>query len=394
MPKSDMLSLFFIASAAVLAPLLAAATHKRIPDVVWLLILGVVIGPSGCGIAEVSHSIDLFREVGMGMLFLIAGTEINVSQVRAKPGRVAIGVWLVCCAVATGVAYAVVPPTKFASSIALGIALTSTALGTLLPILIEEKLIGQPMGNAVLIHGAIGELAPVLAMSILLSSRDPGLSTVILLIFVITTAVAIVVPTRFILRHPAMGRVILMGSQTPSKTLMRVVIFILTGLMALSSVLDLDIVLGAFTAGIIVRALAPVNFTLVEKELRTLGFSFLIPIFFVTSGMTISLDAVIKQPWMLLFFVAAILVARGVPVMIAERTIGSVQRMGWSDSARLGLYAASGLPIIVAVTEVAVAGKIMPSDIGSLLVAAGGASVLLFPLLAHLLGQRATRPKA
>ncbi|QPK82260.1 cation:proton antiporter [Schaalia sp. ZJ405] len=389
-----MLSLFFIASAAVLAPLLAAATHKRIPDVVWLLILGVVIGPSGCGIAEVSHSIDLFREVGMGMLFLIAGTEINVSQVRAKPGRVAIGVWLVCCAVATGVAYAVVPPTKFASSIALGIALTSTALGTLLPILIEEKLIGQPMGNAVLIHGAIGELAPVLAMSILLSSRDPGLSTVILLIFVITTAVAIVVPTRFILRHPAMGRVILMGSQTPSKTLMRVVIFILTGLMALSSVLDLDIVLGAFTAGIIVRALAPVNFTLVEKELRTLGFSFLIPIFFVTSGMTISLDAVIKQPWMLLFFVAAILVARGVPVMIAERTIGSVQRMGWSDSARLGLYAASGLPIIVAVTEVAVAGKIMPSDIGSLLVAAGGASVLLFPLLAHLLGQRATRPKA
>ncbi len=389
-----MLSLFFIASAAVLAPLFAAATHKRIPDVVWLLILGVVIGPSGCGIAEVSHSIDLFREVGMGMLFLIAGTEINVSQVRAKPGRVAIGVWLVCCAVATGVAYAVVPPTKFASSIALGIALTSTALGTLLPILIEEKLIGQPMGNAVLIHGAIGELAPVLAMSILLSSRDPGLSTVILLIFVITTAVAVVVPTRFILRHPAMGRVILMGSQTPSKTLMRVVIFILTGLMALSSVLDLDIVLGAFTAGIIVRALAPVNFTLVEKELRTLGFSFLIPIFFVTSGMTISLDAVIKQPWMLLFFVAAILVARGVPVMIAERTIGSVQRMGWSDSARLGLYAASGLPIIVAVTEIAVAGKIMPSDIGSLLVAAGGASVLLFPLLAHLLGQRAARQKA
>ena len=94
--SQDFVSLFVIALAALLAPLLSSATRKRVPDVVWLLILGVIIGPSVLGIAQVSDSVHLLREIGMGILFLIAGTEINISQVRAKPGRVAAITWLIC----------------------------------------------------------------------------------------------------------------------------------------------------------------------------------------------------------------------------------------------------------------------------------------------------------
>lgn len=381
---TDFRSLFIITTVAVIAPLASAATRKRIPDVVWLLVLGAVIGPSCLGLARVTEGVDLFRQVGMGMLFLTAGTEIDVAQVRARPGRLALGTWAIGFALALGIAAVLTGWETPSAAIALAIALTSTALGTLLPILMDAGLLNSSTGKSVLIHGAVGELAPILAMTLLLGTRSPGAAASVLVFFAVATLVSVALPTRFILRHPGVGRTILRGAQTSSKTLMRVVMLILTGLMALSAILELDMVLGAFAAGVIVKTLAPVNFSTIEAELRTLGFSFLIPLFFVTSGMNISLDAVIAHPGVLVFFVAAILVVRGIPIVLAERLLGTMEKQGWRTSARLGLYGATGLPIIVAVTEVAVAGGIMPAETASLLVAAGGVSVLLFPLLASL----------
>ena len=389
--EGAIVSLFLIAAAAAVAPLLSSLTHKRVPDVVWLLILGVIIGPNVLGLASLTEPISVFREVGMGMLFLIAGTEIDVEEVHGRAGRRSLLTWLACFGIGLAVSWVAVAASgttgvATATYIALAIALTSTALGTLLPILMEAGVMGT-IGKAVLVHGAVGELAPIIAMSLLLSARSPWASAIILLVFAVASVVAVAIPTRFILKHPAFGRTILHGAQTSQKTLMRVVMLVLTGLMALSAVMELDMVLGAFAAGIIVRALAPGNFTMVEGELRTLGFSFLIPLFFVTSGMNISLSAVAGYPFLLVAFVGAILVVRGVPIVLMERFHGSIERVGWTDATRIGLYGATGLPIIVAVTELGVTTGVLPSWLASLLVVAGAMSVLLFPLLALLMGR-------
>ena len=386
--EGAIVSLFLIAAAAAIAPLLSSLTRKRVPDVVWLLIFGAIIGPNVLGLASLTEPISVFREVGMGMLFLIAGTEIDVEEVHGRAGRRSLLTWLACFGIGLAVSWVAVAASgttgvATATYIALAIALTSTAMGTLLPILMEAGVMGTTIGKAVLVHGAVGELAPIIAMSLLLSARSPWAAAIVLLLFVL----AVAIPTRFILEHPAIGRTILHGAQTSQKTLMRVVMLVLTGLMALSAVMELDMVLGAFAAGIIVRALAPGNFTMVEGELRTLGFSFLIPLFFVTSGMNISLSAVASYPFLLVAFVGAILVVRGVPIVLLERFHGSIERVGWTDATRIGLYGATGLPIIVAVTELGVATGVLPSWLASLLVVAGAMSVLLFPLLAFLLGR-------
>ena len=385
--EGSIVSLFIIAAAAAVAPLLASLTRKRVPDVVWLLILGIAVGPNALGFASLTEPISVFREVGMGMLFLIAGTEIDVQEVHGSAGKRSLATWLACFGIGLAVSWVAVAASGttgvgYSTYIALAIALTSTALGTLLPILMSSTI-----GKAVLVHGAIGELAPIVAMSLLLSARSPWLSFGVLMFFVLATIVAVAIPTRFVLRHPEIGRTILHGAQTSQKTLMRVVMVILTGLMALSAVLDLDMVLGAFAAGIIVRALAPGNFTMIEGELRTLGFSFLIPLFFVTSGMAISLSAVAAHPFLLMSLVGAILLVRGVPIVALERFHGTIERVGWSDATRIGLYGATGLPIIVAVTGLASSTGIIPTWLASLLVVAGALSVLLFPLLAFLLGR-------
>ena len=384
--EGSIVSLFIIAAAAAVAPLLASLTRKRVPDVVWLLILGVAVGPNALGFASLTEPISVFREVGMGMLFLIAGTEIDVQEVHGSAGKRSLATWLACFGIGLAVSWVAVAASGttgvgYSTYIALAIALTSTALGTLLPILMEAGVMGTTIGKAVLVHGA------VVAMSLLLSSRSPWLSFGVLMFFVLATIVAVAIPTRFVLSHPEIGRTILHGAQTSQKTLMRVVMVILTGLMALSAVLDLDMVLGAFAAGIIVRALAPGNFTMIEGELRTLGFSFLIPLFFVTSGMTISLSAVAAHPFLLVSLVGAILLVRGVPIVALERFHGTIERVGWSDATRIGLYGATGLPIIVAVTGLASSTGIIPTWLASLLVVAGALSVLLFPLLAFLLGR-------
>ena len=386
--EGAIVSLFLIAAAAAIAPLLSSLTHKRVPDVVWLLIFGAIIGPNVLGLASLTEPISVFREVGMGMLFLIAGTEINVEEVHGRAGRRSLLTWLVCFGIGMAVSWAAVAASGTTGvATATYIALTSTARGTLLPILMEAGVMGTTIGKAVLVHGAVGELAPIIAMSLLLSARSPWAAAIVLLLFALATVLAVAIPTRFILEPPAIGRTILHGAQTSQKTLMRVVMLVLTGLMALSAVMELDMVLGAFAAGIIVRALAPGNFTMVEGELRTLGFSFLIPLFFVTSGMNISLSAVVGYPFLLVAFVGAILVVRGVPIVLLERFHGSIERVGWMDATRIGLYGATGLPIIVAVTELGVATGVLPSWLASLLVVAGAMSVLLFPLLAFLLGR-------
>ncbi len=162
--------------------------------------------------------------------------------------------------------------------------------------------------------------------------------------------------------------------------------------MFLSAVLDLDVVLGAFIAGMLVRRIAPAEATdRLETGLQTLGFSFFIPVFFVYSGMGIAVAAVAEAPLMLLGFFAAIVLLRGLPLVLGERFLHITPGVtGLRQQTQIGLYGATGLPIIVAVTSLAESSELITAEVGSLLVLAGACTVLILPALAALL--QATAP--
>ena len=384
--ESSLVSLFVIAACAMAAPLLSALTRKRVPDVVWLLVLGVLVGPYGLGWAGLGEGVSMVRELGLGLLFLLAGFEVETGSLRGRQGRWAALTWIACLGVGWAVAAVALPGTTSQASLALAICVTSTALGTLLPILKEAGAAPTPLGRAVLIHGAVGELGPVVTMSVLLGSRSATTTAVVFAIFVVGALLAALVPARLASALPSLTRVIVRGTNTTSQTMVRVVFLLLTALMALTAVLGLDVVLGAFAAGAIVRIFVPRDDRALERKLNTVGFSFLIPVFFVASGMAIDIGVVARMWPLVLGLLLLILVARGVPVWLAERLADTGSEIGAPrDQVRLGLYSAAGLPIIVAVTDLAVAEGLMSQDIASALVAAGAATVLLFPLVAHLL---------
>lgn len=383
--NAQFISIFWITLVALISPILSRLTGKRIPDVVFLLIFGMLIGPNVLHLAGTEGGIPLLKELGLGMLFLIAGFEINVSSLRSRQGSTALVTWGVCfglgmlgAALITGFSHEV------NTYVAVGVALSSTALGTLLPMLKSHGAAGTAVGNAVLVHGAVGELLPIFAISLLLSSRSPGMAFVVLLAFMVVALVTALIPHRLFAHLPGLRQIIAAEANTTGQTILRLAMFLLATLIMCTALFDLDAVLGAFAAGIILRSLTPpAALHLITRRLETVGFAFTIPLFFVVSGMGISVSAVASNPLGLVAVVLGILLCRGVPVFLADMLVDTRSGLASkSQKAQMALYSAAGLPIIVAVTEVATSSGLLEESTSSLLVAGGALTVLLFPLLA------------
>lgn len=374
-------TLLIIPILGVLAPLAARGLARwvRVPIVVFELVLGILVGPSVLGWAQPDAFIDVLSEFGLAMLFFVAGSEIEFAAFRGRTGRRASLGWLLSLLIGVGLAWIFVPGEE---AVIIGIALCSTALGTILPILRDAGELKTPFGKAIGAIGAVGEFGPLIAISVFLGGRAPGVSTVVLLLFVLLAGFAIWLALH--VPRGAMHRFVNSTLHTSGQFAIRVVLVILAGLIAISVVLDLDILLGAFAAGIVWRLLmrdaAEPDRAAVESKVEALAFGFLVPVFFIYTGVTFDLDALIAQPILLLLLPVVLVVlflVRGLPSMLAAPE-GSTRR----DRLSVALLGATALPIIVAVTAIGLDEGILSSAAAALLVGAGMLSVLLFPLVA------------
>ena len=385
--SNPLVSFAWIMAAAVTAPLISWATGKRVPAVVLLIGAGILIGPHWLGLASTEGGVGLLKQLGLGMLFLLAGYEINPAMIRSREGRTSATTWLVCMGLSFAGACALLQPHNTSTAVVLAIAFTSTAVGTLMPIMKQQQVLHTPVGRSLLVHGAIGEIFPIFAMALLLSARSTWVTAIVLAAFFVIALVVAAIPRDGIGFSCVGPRGMVLNAGATNQTVMRLVLWMLGVLMAVAAVFELDVVLGAFAAGFILRRLVPEKFgEAVEQRLDIVGYSLLIPVFFVCSGMTIDPRAVADKPWLLCILVPLIYVVRGLPVLIRELffTTGS-QLTNVREKIQLSLYAATALPIIAAVTEVAVESQLLSEENASLLVAAGSVTVLIFPFIANMI---------
>nr|WP_244964025.1 cation:proton antiporter [Pseudoclavibacter helvolus] len=204
------------------------------------------------------------------------------------------------------------------AAVIIAIALSSTALGTLIPILRDAGELGSPFGKATTAMGAVGEFGPLVAISVFLGTRSPGISALVLALFVVITGIAILIAVR--MQHGHLHRLVSASLHTSGQFAVRVVIFTLACLVGLSAVLDLDILLGAFAAGvmwqIIMRSAPESDREQVESKIEAIAFGFLVPLFFIYTGVTFNLDALLGSTQVLILlpvFLALLLLIRGVP---------------------------------------------------------------------------------
>ena len=376
------LEILLIPLAALLAPILGALLRRwvSIPLIVFEILLGILIGPSVLGWVQGGNALDLMSNLGLALLFFMAGNEIDIASIRGRTGKRALAAWGISIAIA--LAAALIIGTTPAAIAIITIALVGTALGTITPILRDAGLNKGPIGTAISAAGAIGEFGPLVAITIFLGSNSPIVAFGYLAVFAGVAAFAFFRASHR--ERPRLVALISASLHTSGQFAVRVVIALLAALVTLALTLGVDFLLGAFCAGMLSKVLlrgVPSNEQeLVEGKLEGLAYGFMIPIFFVTSGVMFPLSALLEDTRALIMvpvFALVILVVRGVPGFFTLDRGATVR-----DRATVSLFTATSLPLIIAVTNIGVQEGALSTELAAALVGAGMLTVLLYPLLA------------
>lgn len=370
--------LFIIVLSSFAASLIPG---RPIPEVVFFVFAGAIAGPYGLQLLRPTEPLMLISRLGLGFLFLLAGYELNPKDLVGTRGRHASISWMVSLVLALIVTPFLDLGLDSTGMLAFAIALTTTAYGTLVPIVSDRKLLGTPVGDVIDSYGAIGEILPVLAMSILLIPSRPKLASIVYLLVFIGICVYVALRANAAMR---VGTRVFTWLRTYAGSstypTLRITILLLVSLLLLAQAMELDAVLGAFAAGFILRYLTPDDKSLQER-LQTVGNGFFIPIFFVVSGLSVNLSAALAAPWLLVLYMLLLLLVRGVVVGVSLKVFPETRGMSLSEKFSASLYCTMALPLIVALTEVAVDAGAMPQSMASVLVTAGALTVLIIPVI-------------
>jgi Kef-type K+ transport system membrane component KefB len=352
--------------------------------VVILIVGGILIGPEVLGWAE-PGGIELISNVGLGFLFLLAGYELELGLFRERAGRLALTSWLVTAVIAIAVTGALAAAGFVRAFVPIAIGLTTTALGTLLPILRDNQMLEGRFGSFIMAAGAVGEFLPIVAIAIFLSAQGAFLGLVSLVVIGGVALLFTFVPR--LVRNQKIRGIVSEGEHATSQTTLRWTMVLLFALLVIASNFGLDVVLGAFLAGVVLRRWAPGDVHSLEAKLDAVGYGFFIPVFFVTSGMSLDLQSIIKSPGRLVVFFVLFLAVRGLPALLFYR-----RELPMRGRVQLMLLTATALPLLVALAHIGLESGTMLPENAAALVGAGVLSVMVFPAVAVGLGRSDERP--
>ncbi|HYQ78168.1 MAG TPA: cation:proton antiporter [Solirubrobacterales bacterium] len=380
-------SFFAIVAVSAIAAITVATVPKRFapPVVVIELTMGILIGPEILGLAHSDDFIEFFANLGLGMLFFFAGYEIDFQRIKGKPMELGAAGWLLSVVLAYGLGGILAAAGIVVSFLYTGSAMATTAIGTLIPILRDNGELKTRFGTHLLAAGGAGEFGPILLVTLVLSTTNPFREAGILLVFVALAIALALVSVRYAWRGwPALERTF----EASSQLAVRVTVVLVFGLVLLAGKLGLDILLGGFVAGMITRlALQGHELQVFESKLTAVGFGFFVPFFFVTSGIEFDLAALGSAEAIakLVLFLALFLVVRGVPALLLYRHVLNAR-----DRMALAFYCATELPLVVAITTIAVDDGDMRASTAAGLVGAAMLSTLIFPFVGMALRKGAT----
>lgn len=380
--------IFVIFVIAVAAPLLAQTRlGSRVPVVVIEVLLGVLIGPHVLQLIDNNDFLATMRSIGMAAVMFMAGMEIDFNRIQGKPLSFAVRGWF-SSVVLAGVVVAVlhvIPDVQAPMMVV--IALTTTGLGTLLPILRDSGQLEAPFGRMMLAAGTLGEVGPIVAASLALSSRySTWQEFLFLLVFLglVALAAAIGVGARPPKVIALLSRTMHASTQLP----VRLSLMILGGLILIANEFGFEAVFGAFAAGMIVGlATRGPDGEAFRLKIDAVGFGWFAPFFYVGTGIAFDVGALTRDvPTMLLLptFLALFLLVRGLPVLLYRRDLAKAELLPFALS-----MSVTSLGLVVVITHVGLQTNHMSPDIARALVGAALLSLLVFPTLSRILLSRA-----
>ncbi|MFC4338137.1 cation:proton antiporter [Salininema proteolyticum] len=382
--------LFVAATAGLLAPLLSEKLRRwvLIPTVVLEILLGILFGPHVLDWIKPNRILEGLSQVGMAMLFFIAGFELNLGKMKPRLAGLAASAWLI----AVGVVAAVAALTGAGHPALWAIALCSTALGTVLPIAKDAGALETPVDGPLKSTGAVGEFGPILLLALFFSHSERS-ATFTWTLLLIGLAFSVIALSR-LRRSDLVSRVLTATLGTSAQFAVRLALMALMLSIAVTAVAGVDVALGAMTAGMLIRLLLTSmkdeDIERVQSKFDAIGYGAFIPVFFVYTGVTFPVDQLWKHPSSLamlpLFLVAFLVLRGGLTWLFFARHVDRPHR------GALALFASVELPLVIVAAQTGLDRGIIDSAQAASLMGAALVSVLLYTLLGlHFLKKAAPK---
>jgi Kef-type K+ transport system membrane component KefB len=388
-------NLLIVVAVAFAAPLLLGLFPRLLlPSVVLEIVAGIVVGPSVLGWVEVDQAVEVVAVLGLAFVLFLAGLEIEFSKLRGRVLKLTLLGFAISIAVGLVVSLGLQAAGLVDTPLLIAIILCSTSLGVLVPVLKDSGQLSTTFGQLIIAAASIADFGAIILLSIFFSGEGSTGATLLLLGGLFGLAVAVYVAVRSAERSRRLREDLLRLQDTTAQIRVRASLVLLVGFAALAESLGLEVILGAFIAGSIISlvdrdmAMTHPGF---RRKLEAVGFGFFIPAFFVTSGVRFDLDALTASASNLLMvpvFLAALLLARGVPAIVYRGALDARQ------TAIAGLMQATSLPFIVAATAIGRELDLIDAAASAAMIGAGLLSVLLFPLVGLVLLRRAPSEEA
>ena len=377
-------TLLAVTLVAALAPIIVAALPgPKIPQVVILILAGILIGPQGLGLGDTT-SVQLLANIGLGFLFLLAGYELDPRQFRERSGRLAMVGWAVSALLAVAAVGILAHLHLVRDFVPIGLALTTTALGTLLPILHDNEMLQGRFGRYILAAGAVGELFPIVAISLFLTRRNQFVALGSLL--AVGAAALLLTTAPRIIGKRRLDVLVQQGQRATAQSTLRWSIVLLVLLLVAAEKFGDDVVLGAMLAGMVLRSWTrrmDMEVQHLEDKLDAVGYGIFIPVFFVSSGMTLDVRSILANPDRMFIFLGLLLLVRGVPSLVVYLKVLPLRQR-----VEMTFITATTMPLLIALAAIGLSDGVMLPANAAALVGAGVLSVLIFPAIAAMLHKR------
>ena len=396
MPAVSFVNLLAVAAVAFAAPLLLGLFARlRVPGVVVEIVAGIIIGPAVLGWVQVDLPVQLLAILGLAFLLFLAGMEIDLERLRGPALRLAGLGFGGSALLALLVGYGAFALGLVRSPLLVGIILLATSLGLVVPVLKDANETATPFGQLVIAAASVADFGAVILLSLFFSREASSpLAKLILLTGFAVVVVLVVLGVRRLERLTRLSALLVRLQDTTAEIRVRASILLLIAFTALAQRLGLETILAAFLAGATLRMIDQDQFRThpnFRVKLEAIGYGFLIPVFFVSSGLEFDLRALLSSSSSLLrlpLFLIALLAVRGLPAVLYRGVVPGRRLVA------AGLLQATSLPFIVAATTIGLDLRLISAASGAALVGAGLVSVIAFPALALMLLRPYNLPRA
>jgi Kef-type K+ transport system membrane component KefB len=334
------------------------------------------------GWVEIDEPVRVLSILGLAVLLFLAGLEIEYEKLRGRVARLAGGGFIVSFAIAIAIGLLLKATDTVGDGLFVAIVLSATSLGVVIPVLKDSGNIETGFGQLVVAAASIADFATIILLTLFFSGEASSTTSTLLLLgsfFVLAALLGLAIAE---VEHLGRVRAALLRLQdTTAQIRIRGAFVLMVGLTALATNLGLELILGSFLAGGVLKLVdrdTMMTHPQLREKLEAVGFGVFIPVFFVATGVAYDLDA-LGEPSTLVqvpIFLAAMVAVRGLPALLYRGELGDRKTLG------AGLLQATSLPFIVAATAIGIElGAIEPGTAAAF-IAAGLLSVVVFPATA------------